>query len=294
MAATVSFQPFGTTNAAGTFSVTEAGLVQGTALDSPNARYNLAGGIVDLAAPGPLWGGMGISEAIPLSTGGITTPSQNFGGYIDQATNVTANTALSLTGFTVFDQAYNGIMTPANSVPLYYPGQTCNLYRLGSGARLVVKCAPSLVNLDGGIITQRVSWDFTTQQLVPYNAAYPANAITAATWANTAGGQATFTTTTAHGVAVGEYFTITGVTPTAYNGEYLAIAGTTGSTLVGALPLASTPGAGTAFGTLVAGGGALPCSILRVEIGNCFEVDYNPVTSTAVWNNNGNCAVILI
>lgn len=292
MAATVSFQPTLTTNAAGTFSLTESGLIQGTAFESPNARFNLAGGIVDLAATGPIWGGTAVYENVPLSTAGSTTPSGNFGGYIGAATNVTANAASSITGFLVADQAYNGIMTPTNSVQLYYPGQTGNFYRLGSGARVIVKVAPALVSLDGSVITQQVSWDYTGQQLVPYNAAWPANVITAASWASTAGGQVTFTTTSGHTVAVGEYFTITGMTPAGYNGEFLAIAGTTGSTLVAALT--TNPGASTVQGTLVAGGGALACKILKVVIGGCLTMDYTAASGAIAWNTNGNAAVILL
>lgn len=42
---------------------------------------------------------------------------------------------------------------------------------------------------------------------------------------------ATITTNTAHGIAVGQTFTISGVTGAAYNGTFVATSGTTGSTL---------------------------------------------------------------
>ena len=74
---------------------------------------------------------------------------------------------------------------------------------------------------------------------------WAANALTAATWSS---GEATFTTTTAHGVAVGQWFQVSGMTPTGYNGWYQALAGTTGSTLVAAL--ATNPGAESVLGTL--------------------------------------------
>lgn len=80
----------------------------------------------------------------------------------------------------------------------------------------------------------------------PYGV-WASNAITAASYA---GGLITATTTTAHGVAVGQYFTIAGMTPAGYNGTFLAQVGTAGSTLVYAV--ASDPGAETVLGTLVA------------------------------------------
>jgi hypothetical protein len=72
--------------------------------------------------------------------------------------------------------------------------------------------------------------------------------LTGASWS---GGDATFTVASAHGVTVGSTFAITGCTPIGYDGIYVAIAGTTGTTLVGAL----TPDPGTIVteGQLLAG-----------------------------------------
>lgn len=80
---------------------------------------------------------------------------------------------------------------------------------------------------------------------------FPLVAITAATWASTGGGQVTFTTASAHAVTVGSSYTVLGMVPTGYNGTYTALAGTTGSTLIGAL--SSNPGAATGFGQLQPG-----------------------------------------
>jgi hypothetical protein len=77
--------------------------------------------------------------------------------------------------------------------------------------------------------------------------AYPANALTAITFAS---GVVTAMTTTAHGVSPGSYFQIAGVTPAGYNGFFLAQPGTTGETLV--YDLATNPGTETVLGTLVA------------------------------------------
>lgn len=74
-----------------------------------------------------------------------------------------------------------------------------------------------------------------------------ANVLTAAAWS---GGRITFGTTTAHGVKPGQYFTITGCTPSGYNGTWLALDGTTGTTLTCATP--TTPGLNTVLGVLQA------------------------------------------
>lgn len=69
--------------------------------------------------------------------------------------------------------------------------------------------------------------------------------LTAQSWS---GSQVTYTTTSPHGVVVGQSFQITGSSPSGYNGFFVAISGTTGSTLVAAL--ASNPGASVTLGTL--------------------------------------------
>lgn len=81
----------------------------------------------------------------------------------------------------------------------------------------------------------------------PSMGVYPSASITAAT---TSGTVATATTATAHGVAVGNWFQVAGMTPTAYNGWALALAGTAGTTLVYAVANGTAPA--TAFGSLIA------------------------------------------
>lgn len=289
MVANVSFNPGITTTAAGSFNVTSLGLTQGSAYDDPAVRYALSGGVLASTETLPMWGGCGIYNLIPGVAG---AQEQSLGEVVGRANSLTG--ANALTAFSVYQQAYGMLTTPQSPVPLSASGMQVNFYRLGSGARIHVAIDPALVSLEGTIITSQVSWDFALQRLIPFVAAYPANVITAAAWANTNGGQATLTTTTAHGVAVGSDFTITGVTPAAYNGTFTALAGTAGSSLVYALPLAATPGAGTAFGTLVAGGGALNVRVLETQIGNSMTVSFDPVTGFATWNRSGSAATILI
>jgi len=81
----------------------------------------------------------------------------------------------------------------------------------------------------------------------PALGSYQANAITAASYSS---GLITFTTSTAHGVSVGQWFQIAGMTPAGYNGWFQATTGTTGSTLVASV--AANPGAESVLGTLVA------------------------------------------
>ena len=45
---------------------------------------------------------------------------------------------------------------------------------------------------------------------------------------------------------------------------------------------------------LAAGGGALPCRVLKVVTSGCQTVNFNTTTGFATWNYNGACAVILI
>lgn len=289
MTASIAFNPMKTTNAAGSFNTQSQGLIQGTAWDAPDARFQLSQGWVGDAETIPMWGGIGISEIIPGASGG---PQEELGSKLIRATSVTAPTLGQqpggpLTGFTVFDQAHGMITNPQNPVPLAGSYQSISYYRLGSRARIAVKMDPALVDLQGYLITSLVSWDYGGQQLGPYVAAYPANVFTAQSWS---AGVVTATTTSAHNVVPGDDIVVSGSIPTGYNGNFVAITGTTGSTLKYAL--ATNPGAETTLGQLNAGGGALSCKILRVEVGNSMTVDYDGTFAT--WDRSGSAAIILL
>lgn len=283
----VQFNPYLTTNAPGSFNISSAGFIAGTLLDNPPDLFRIAGGVLSQAEPLPMFGGVGISEAVPASVFSATNPVPNLGPVLTRAAALAG-----LTGFAVFNQAHNGVNFPQSPVPVMGPGNSVNFVRLKSGVRIALPIVASLTSLSGGLVTAPVSWDFVNQQIIPFQAAYAANVLTASSWASTGGGQVTFTTTSAHGVAVGSYFTITGSVPAAYNGTYLALAGTTGSTLIGAL--AANPGAIVTEGTLSAGGGALPCEILEVDVGNSMVPVYTPATGFVGWNRSGSCAVALL
>jgi hypothetical protein len=84
------------------------------------------------------------------------------------------------------------------------------------------------------------------------------NAITATAWAS---GSVTATTTTAHGVQPGQQFTLAGILPVTYNGTFIALPGTSGSSLIYAK--SSNPGAYVSGGNLLQSrysNGSLPAS----------------------------------
>lgn len=280
----VSFNPMLTTNAAGSFSVQSEGYVQGTALDDPAVRYQLVNGVLAATESYPMWGGVALSENMP---------SPGFGNVTGSTVGRAALTA-NISGFSVFNQGHAMLNWPQNKVPIVGQGGTVPFYRMGSNARIPVQCDPALATLQGGAINQQVSWDLVNQKLIPYAPAEAANVITAMSWAATNGGTVTATTTTAHGYVPGNWVTISGVVPTAYNGDVQLLAGTTGSTLVYALPAASTPGTVTTQGQVNAGGGALPVKVLEVNIGNSKVVTWDSVLLTANWTLTGATALILI
>lgn len=89
-----------------------------------------------------------------------------------------------------------------------------------------------------------------TDSLVYALATNPGSATTLGQVNASAGGSVTATTTTNHGVAVGEWFTIVGCVPIAYNGTFQAQLGTTGEYLVYNVP--DTIGSETVLGSLLA------------------------------------------
>jgi len=300
MVANPAFNPYTQTNATGSFNISASGLVQGTAMDDPATRYRLAGGYLATAETLPMWGGVGISELVPAQNVSPFPPNATLGGAISRATTLTAQAAGQLTGFSVFDQNYSAVQSPQSPVPLVGTGATLNFYRLGSLARVNLACDPSLVSLDGGLITQLVSWDFTNQRLIPYSATYPQTTITGAVWASTAGGQTTFTVGTdlTSYINAGDDIQVSGVVSTGgtgvgFNGSFTVVS-ITSTTIVVTQAAASSPGTYSSGGIVVAGGGALPVKILRVSVGDCMTVNYNSTSGFATWNYQGSCATVQI
>jgi len=304
MTSSISFNPMATTNAAGSFAISLEGYIAGTTFDDPSARNWLAGGVLAASETLPMWGGVGISES--MSTAGAGTALNSLGNSITRASSVA-----TLTGFSVFNQNHAAINTPQSPVPAAVSGGLVNFARLGSHTRLAVPCSPSLVSLQGGLVSQQVSWDFVNQILVPYTPGYSANTITNAVWASTSGGQITFTVSTNPTTLVfaGDNIAVTGVvntggaSTTAFNGTWVVVS-TSATTIVVTAPASATLGTYASGGsvTAAAGGsitqpdttGALSIEVLDVNVGGSMVPVYNAATGFITWNRAGSAAVILI
>lgn len=288
----VSFNPMLTTNAAGSFSVQSEGYVQGTALDDPAIRYQLANGVLAQTESLPMWGGVAIYENMPNpGFGNVTGPN------VGRATATT-----NLTGFSVFNQGHAMVNWPQNKVPIVGQGGTVPFFRLGTNARIPVACDPSLVSLQGGLINQQVSWDFNNQVLQPYDASTATVSVTSVT-SSYANGVYTFVVVAAAASnvgAVGDSIYLAGVTGTGaalVNGSQVVSAFTDSqhfSFQITAAAGAIATGALTGTITLVQGTGALNVKVLEINQGNSKTVVWNQSLLTANWNLTGTVALIQI
>lgn len=294
MAINTPFYPYQTTNAAGSFSVQSAGYVQGVYQDAPALRYSLMTGTLSASATGPVWGGMAISESLAPASGYDRTQ----GGTIAAATAVS-----NITGFSVFNNAYAWPGSPASPVPLAgAAGMTVPFFRMGSGIQIPVAMDPSLVSLDGGLITAQVSWDFNNQVLQPYDASTATYSVTSATssYANGVYTIAIVMAAASPVAAVGDRINISGVTGTGaalVNGNQTVSAFTDNQHF--SIQITAASGAiatGALTGTIVLnyGTGALPVKIVDIDAGNSMTVVYNATTGAATWNRQGYTALIQI
>jgi hypothetical protein len=160
---TIQFNPLAQTSAAGMFNTESDGFIVGTAMPDPAMRYQLAGGYLASTETLPMFGGVAISENIAQERPPMTRPDTALGGAIVRAAAVA-----NLTGFAVFDQNYAAVNTPQSPAPSTGPGGLVNFYRLGSLARVALAIDPTLISLEGGLITQQVSWDFTNQKIIAF------------------------------------------------------------------------------------------------------------------------------
>jgi len=289
----VSFNPMLTTNAAGSFSVQSEGYVQGTALDDPAIRYQLANGVLAQTESLPMWGGVAIYEDMPSpGFGNVTGPT------VGRATATT-----NLTGFSVFNQGHAMVNWPQNKVPIVGQGGTVPFFRLGSNARIPVACDPSLVSLQGGLINQQVSWDFNNQVLQPYDAATATVSITSqtATFSNGVWTVAVVTAAASLVGAVGDSINISGATNSGTGGASLVngnqiVTSFTDNQHFSYQVTAPAGAIGTIAGTQVLnqGTGALNVKVLEINQGNSKVVSWNQSLLTANWNLTGTVALIQI
>lgn len=298
--ANVSFNPMVTTTNIGGFSTQSYGLVQGAMMDDPAVRYALAGGILATTEALPMWGGVGVYANVPSIS--ASSPDGALGPIIGRATTMSANASGKLIGFSTFNQATGWLNWPQSVVPTGAGNSTVPYLPLGSGARIAVACDPSLAaSISGGAINQALYWDFNAQALVA--SASSSYNVTSLTWSSANGGQVAVVTSAASPVAaVGDSFTIAGVTGNTGNGGVAAINAvhqvntfTDNQHFTFLLPGTSAQW-GTISGTitLVYSEGQLPVTVLRVQSGNSKTVIWDPVNQTANWNNSGTAALIQI
>jgi hypothetical protein len=296
MASNISFSPFQTTNALGSFSIQSEGSVQGVALDDPAVRFYLTGGPLAYTETLPMWGGVAISEFIPASTA-----NASIGSTVARATAITGGSN-PISGFSVVNQASAWVTSPQSECPSAGAGMTIPFYRLGSQARIALAMDPSLVSLDGGLTNQQVSWDFSAQRLTPYESTGSTISLTSIT-SSYANGVYTFAVVAASNTyfgAVGDAINISGVTGTGANyvNQTQTISAFTSAESF-SFQIAAPSGAiatGALGGTLIATyfGGALPVKIIKINVGNSKIVTYDAVNNLVHWTNNGSTAICLI
>lgn len=287
VSATVSFNPMQQTNAGGMFVLSSGGFIQGWQQPDPAARFALRQGVVAstetlLMIPGAA---IGIATNPSAATSGHAQGSGSAGDILSRATTVAG-----IRGFTAYNNNYNSIVAPGATAPTTGSNMSMMYLPLGSRARICLGINAALASTfaAGADINTQVSWDFGGQMLAPYVAAYASQALTAASWS---AGVATVTMAAVpSGIAVGDQVTITGMTPSGYNGSF-AVTAVTSTTI--SYAVATNPGTETALGQLAAGGGAVPCSVLNVNIGNSLQI-YQDANGLFQINNTGSCAEILI
>lgn len=282
--------PLATTAGQGLFNgASSEGLIQGQAFADPATRNFLRSGIVSNNETIPMFGGIGINALIsPVSSG---APKHVLGQSLQRATSIA-----SLLGFTVFDQAYNMVNSPQNTVPTAGSGQSINYYPLGSRARIALACSTNLTNLWGDPINQQVSWDFTANELIPYSAPYAQTTITDAVWSATSGGEIDFTVSTdlTADINAGDWIETaaivqTGGTGGSLNGLFEVISLTSTNIIVSAPAAVGFYPTYTSGGHVLAGGGALAVTILDIQPQGCMVVDS---IGGFTWNYNGACAIV--
>jgi len=151
----ITFNPQLTTSPYGTFDVSTQGYYQGDFVDDPSTRMELASGKIGASVAQPIYGGIAITESVATN------------GEASLGTTITIATAVgNLTGWTVFTQSSNAIVTPGNTVPQLAPTQTTTFFRLGSGARIkVAVLAAEVATIEAGNINQALYWDPALQEL---------------------------------------------------------------------------------------------------------------------------------
>lgn len=289
--AQISLNPMKTTNARNSFGVVSDGLYQGVALDDPANRYNLAAGTVSPDEKKPLWGGLPIAEFLP------GTKSAPRGAQIKRAYDPQA-----MAGLTVFNQAHNGLTTPQSPVPQFASNMTVSYYRFGSNMRVPVKCSASVVSLGttGASVRSLVAWDFANEQLeVASKLVYTGDAALTGTAGTTENGISTVTlSAAAPALQAGQIVEVKSGADGA-GGSLGLVAVLTISDDKKTITIADPTADGSLNGSiqLVAATAkdiALPVKIIEIEAGNSKTCAYDADTNFLTWEENSNCALLLL
>ena len=154
-----TFNPYVVTNVQDGFSVQSQGYWQGDLLDDPAGRYALSAGVVAADETLPMWGGIAVYE----KTAGSSTYDAVQGGAAPTIASATAASGVS--GFTVYNGTISLPTFPQSPVPMANAGNSFNFIRLGTGARVVVKCSSAVLALVGSANPQTFTWDPVNLQL---------------------------------------------------------------------------------------------------------------------------------
>jgi hypothetical protein len=142
----ISINPVITSNAAGTFTISLDGLMQGMAMDDPAVRFQLTGGQLAPTETQPMFGGVPICESIPVLANPMDRSLQNL------ITRAIAPMPLpgavpaqgAMTGISVFNQNHAMINSVQSPVPQADIGMLVNFYRFGSRARIPMRMDPAM------------------------------------------------------------------------------------------------------------------------------------------------------
>lgn len=163
--ANISFDPFKTMGSpTGMFNVESRGLVQGDAQDDPAIRLQLSSGT--WSGADAVWAGVGAMECIATDANNIT------------GSNMKPATAAVCNAFIVSNQAYHGIITAGNNVPLYVGNGSVHYYRVGSGARIPLPVSAAVAALatgDDAVGADGFVWDLTNNVIDVYSSATSGN-----------------------------------------------------------------------------------------------------------------------
>ena len=279
----------------GLFNAFSTGVRQGTAYPDPATRFRLRMALLAQSETIPMWGGVGVYLNVPGSqVANLSNPSYALGPICGRALALTGASALA--GFSVFDEAYAMVTSPQSPVPLIGSYGQVMSYALGSRARIVVACDPSLASEQRQTnIAGQVSWDFVNQLLIPYIGTLT---ITSGTYVS-ATGVITLAMSAPITFGPGDSVALTGLTGTGgyatLDGTWTAITGTTGSTVVLQGPAGAGASTITGGSATVGGAGAsqaLPVTVLDIQTTNAEVVQYSSTTGFYTWNYNGSAALV--